>query len=75
MKTKFLILFLFGIFSIVPQAFGCSRDMSHLFWSPIIDRISSDCSFVGFEPNPSGLFFTAILASVIILLINWRKRK
>ena len=75
MNTRLLILSLFGTFSIIPQAFGCTRTMSHLFWSPIIDRVSGDCSFVRFEPNPSGLFFTAILGSAIILLIYWRKRK
>jgi len=75
MKSRLLILILFGTLSILPQAFGCSRDLTFLFWSPIIDRVSGDCSFVGYEPNPSGVFFTAILVIVIILIINWRNRK
>ena len=33
-------MLLFGTLSLIPQAFGCSRAMSYLFWSPIINRVS-----------------------------------
>ena len=57
------------------QAFGCSRDLTYLFWSPIIDTVSADCSFVGYEPNPSGMILTSIIGVGLIGFVIWRKRK
>ena len=75
MKTSFLIVLL-GVLPFVTQkSYGCSRDLTILFWSPVIDRVSSDCSFVGFEPNPSGIIFTIIMGIVTIGFTIWRKRK
>lgn len=74
MKTRFLII-LSSIFPIVFQeAYGCSRDLTMFFWSPIIDRVSGDCSFVGFEPNPSGIIFTIIIGIIVIGFVIWRTR-
>ncbi len=75
MKTSILM----GLLCIVPivtqKAYGCSRNLTIFFWSPIIDRVSGDCSFVGYQPNPSGIFFFLIIGIIIIGFIIWRKRK
>jgi len=60
---------------ITQKAYGCTRDLTMFFWSPIIDKVSGDCSFVGFEPNPSGIVFTVIIGVVAIGFVIWRKRK
>ncbi len=72
----FLVIFAMVsiLFSIKP-AFACVRKLDHLFWSPIIDRVSGDCSFAGYQPNPSGIFFVSIIVVVAIGFVVWRKRK
>ena len=75
MKTSILM----GMLSIVPivtqKAYGCSRNLTIFFWSPIIDRVSGDCFFVGYQQNPSGIFVFLIIGIIIIGFIIWRKRK
>ena len=74
MKVRIFASILLCMVPIVPNAFACSRELTHLFWSPIIDTVSGDCSFVGYEINPSGVIFTGILAAVLIG-ITWRIRR
>ena len=66
MKTRLLIILASILPLVFQKAYGCSRDLTMLFWSPIIDRVSGDCSFIGFEPNPSGIVFTIIIGTVVI---------
>lgn len=66
MKTRIFASILLFAISITPKAFACSRDLTHLFWSPIIDTVSGDCSFVGYTINPSGVIFTGIIAAVLM---------
>lgn len=75
---KFLLMMIIGMLvtSIaLPDAFGCSRDLSHLFWSPVIDRVSADCSFVGYDINPSGVLFTGVMIFAVSIFVIWRKRQ
>ena len=62
------------LFGINP-VFACVRKLDHLFWAPVIDRVSGDCSFAGYQPNPSGILFVSIVASVAIGSVVWRTRK
>ena len=75
MKTGIFAMILLCIVPIAQNAFACSRDLTHLFWSPIIDRVSGDCSFVGYEINPSGVIFTGILAVVFTGFAVWRAKR
>ena len=75
MKTRVLIILSCILPIVFQNAYGCSRNLTVLFWSPIIDRVSGDCSFVGFEPNPSGIVFTIIVGAVLIGFVAWRIRK
>jgi len=75
MRTRLLLLSLSILPLITQKAHGCTRDLTMLFWSPIIDKVSGDCSFVGFEPNPSGIVFTSVIGVVAIGVVVWRTRK
>lgn len=75
---KFLLMIVIGVSVIsifLPNAFGCSRDLSYLFWSPIIDRVSGDCSFAGYDINPSGLLFTGVMGFAVAVFVIRMKRK
>ena len=58
----------------VNPAFACTRRLDHLFWTPIIDRVSGDCSFAGYQPNPSGILFVSIITALAAGFVIWRKR-
>ncbi len=75
MKTRLLAIVLIVISFAMHPAFGCSRNLDYLFWSPIIDRVSGDCSFVGHQPNPSGILFVSIIAAMAIGFVVWRARR
>lgn len=75
MKTMLPIMALAPIMAVIPDAYGCSRNLTHLFWSPIIDSVSADCSFAGIEPNPSGIVFSGIMGFAVFIVIMWMRRR
>lgn len=74
-KTRSLAIALIVISFGMHPAFGCSRNLDYLFWSPIVDTVSGDCSFVGYEPNPSGILFTSIVTVMLVGFFVWRIRR
>ena len=76
MKTGLLIILATVAASFdINLTFACVRKLNYLFWSPIIDRVSGDCSFAGFQPNPSGILFTSVIAAISIGFVVWRTRR
>ena len=56
-------------------AFACTRRPDHLFWAPIIDRVSGDCSFAGYQPNPPGILFVSVVTVIAAGFVIWRTRR
>ena len=73
--TALFVILSMNIIGINNSAFACVRKLDHLFWSPVIDRVSGDCSFAGYQPNPSGIVFVSIIAAVTIGFVVWRTRQ
>ena len=63
-----------AVAAVMPEAYGCSRGLGHLFWFPIIDSVNPDCSFAGIEPNPSGIVIWGIVGLAAFAVLMWVRR-
>lgn len=74
-EIRTVILAIVAMITVVmPEAYGCSRYLGHLFWSPIIDSVNPDCSFAGIEPNPSGIVIWVIAGLAAFVVLVWLRR-